>query len=269
MDIATLGGILLALVSLILAFTGEGGALSALLQPTAALIVFGGTIGATAASVSLRQLTGVGKSLRIAFFNKPLDPLSIIGNLVELATTARREGILALEEQVEAFEDEFLQKGVQLIVDGVDPELVKSMLTTELDYIEDRHAAAAKIFDMAGGFAPTMGIIGTVMGLVRVLGSLKNVDALGPQIATAFVATLYGVASANILWLPIASKLKRRNAEEILMREIMIEGVLSIQAGENPQILKQKLLAFLPPSGRAPKSARGEAGDVDGETIQA
>lgn len=269
MDIATLGGILLALVSLIVAFSGEGGALGSLVQPTAALIVFGGTIGATVASTTMRQILSVGKYLKVAFFYKGEDPLDIIESLVSLATTARREGILALEEQVESFQDEFLQKGIQSIVDGVDPELVKTMLTTELDYIEERHKAGAKVFEMAGGYAPTLGIIGTVMGLVHVLGNLKNVSALGPQIATAFTATLYGVSSANIIWLPIAYKLKRRNSEEVLTRELMIEGVLSIQAGENPQILRQKLVAFLPPKGRTAKAKASdtEAGEVDAETI--
>jgi chemotaxis protein MotA len=269
MDIASIGGILLALISLILAFIFDGGSLTALMQPTAALIVVGGTIGATLASVSLRQFMAVGKYLKIAFFPKSsAAPLVVIEQLVELASVARREGILALEERVETFHDEFLQNGIRLVVDGVDPELVKSMLETELAYVEDRHLAAAKIFDTAGGYAPTMGIIGTVMGLVHVLSSLQNVDALGPEIAVAFTATLYGVGTANIVWLPLGSKLKARNSEEVLMREIMIEGILSIQAGENPNILRQKLKAFLAPSLRQEKSVK-KAGEVDVETVEA
>jgi len=265
MDFAAFGGIVLALVSLVVAFVGEGGTLASLLEPTAALIVFGGTFGATIASSTFEQLKGVGKYLRVAFMGKAEDPLKAIDALVTLATTARREGILALEEQVESFPDEFMKKGIQLIVDGVDPELVKSMLTTEIDYLEQRHASGAKVFDTAGGFAPTMGIIGTVMGLVHVLGNLKNVDALGPQIAMAFTATLYGVSSANVLWFPIANKLKRRNFDEVLVREITIEGILSIQAGENPQILRQKLLAFLPPAARTAKKGRTGVSEPDGE----
>jgi chemotaxis protein MotA len=139
------------------------------------------------------------------------------------------------------------------------------MMETELSYIEDRHEAAAHIFEVAGGFAPTMGIIGTVMGLVHVLSNLSDVQTLGPEIATAFTATLYGVASANVLWLPIANKLKRRNQEEVLLREIMLEGVLSIQAGENPNILGQKLKAFLAPSTRSRNSAAGARKDKAGE----
>ncbi len=268
MDIATLFGLVLAIGSLILSFVTDGGSLSALAQAPAALIVFGGTIGATLTSVSLRQFMGVGKQLKIAFFQRRSNPLQLIEELAELATIARREGILALDERLEDFDDDFLRRGLQLVVDGVDPELVKSMLETELDYVEERHAAAAGLFETAGGYAPTMGIIGTVMGLVHVLGSLQNVDKLGPEIATAFTATLYGVASANILWLPIASKLRRRSAEEALLREMTLEGILSIQAGENPNILRQKLKAFLAPHQRSDKRA-DKVGEVDGETVEA
>lgn len=264
MDLATIGGVLLATVSLVLAFILEGGSIMALLQPTAALIVFGGTIGATLTTVSVRQFLGVGKYLKVAFLNKPEDRLAIINQLVELAVIARREGILALEDREEEFSNEFIRKGIQLVVDGVDPELVKSMLETELSYLEERHETAARIFESAGGFAPTMGIIGTVMGLVHVLGGLSDVGSLGPKIAVAFIATLYGVASANIFWLPIAAKLKLRNEEEILNREIMLEGILSIQAGENPNVLRQKLKAFLAPAGREDKRpVEGGEGELE------
>lgn len=268
MDIATLVGVLGAVISLILGFTLDGGSLSALVQPSSALLVFGGTLGATLVTVSLKQFLGIFKYLKIAFMGKSENPLAVIEQLVQLATVARREGILALEEKVDEFPDPFLKTGVQLIVDGVDPELVKSMLETELSYIESRHSKSAKIFESAGGFAPTMGIIGTVMGLVHVLGNLKDVDKLGPEIASAFTATLYGVASANIFWLPIGNKLKARSADEVLVKEIIMEGILSIQAGENPNILGQKLKAFLPPMMREAKSDN-RAGDLNVETSQA
>lgn len=269
MDIATLAGFAIAVGSLILGFTLDGGSLGALFQPTALIIIFGGTLGATMITVSLKQFMALGKYMRISMFHKPVDPLDVIEQLVELATIARREGILALDQRLDSFEDDFLRSGLQFIVDGVDPELVKSMMETELSYIEDRHEMAANIFETAGGFAPTMGIIGTVMGLVHVLGNLKDVQKLGPEIATAFTATLYGVASANVLWLPIANKLKRRNSEEILLREMMLEGVLSIQAGENPNILGQKLRAFLAPATRTRKAAGSEkAGEANVKTAQ-
>lgn len=267
MDLASGVGIILAIVSLVVGFTADGGALGALVQPTAFLIVVGGTLGATLTGTSMKEFLGIFKYVKIAFFHKRKNPLDTIDNLVNLATVARREGILALEERMDEFQDPFLKNGIQFVVDGVDPELVRSMLETELSYIEDRHRAAARILESAGGYAPTMGIIGTVMGLVHVLSDLSNVDKLGPQIATAFTATLYGVASANIIWIPLATKLKRRNEEEILEKEIVMEGILSIQAGENPNILGQKLRAFLAPSLRERKAA-AKVGEVHAETAE-
>lgn len=266
MDIATGLGVVLAVVSLIFGFTLDGGAITALVQPNAFLIVFGGTIGATIASVSLKEFLSIFKYLKIAFLHKSVNPLDTIDDLVRLASVARREGILSLEEQLENFRDPFIKSGIQLVVDGVDPELVKNMLETEISYVEERHHKAAMMFEWAGGFAPTMGIIGTVMGLVHVLSDLSDVNKLGPQIATAFTATLYGVASANVFWIPIANKLKRNDKEEVLLREIVIEGILSIQAGENPNILGQKLKAFLPPKMRERKAEK--AGEVNVETAQ-
>lgn len=245
----------------------DGGSIMSLVQVNAAILIFGGTLGATMTSVSLNQFVGMFKYLRIALFGKSEDPLLAIETLVELASVARREGILALEEQMTGFSDPFLQSGIQLVVDGVDPELVKSMLETEIMFIEERHESAAGVFETAGGYAPTMGIIGTVMGLVHVLGNLKDVNALGPQIATAFTATLYGVASANIFWLPIGNKLKKRNKAEMLLREIMVEGILSIQAGENPKILDQKLKTFLAPSARKASSKNPEMREANFETV--
>jgi chemotaxis protein MotA len=267
-DFATMLGIVLALVSLIVGFTSDGGAVMALVQPTALIIVIGGTLGATLTSIKLKEFTNIIRYLRIAFTSKSTPPLEIIDQLVQLATVARREGILALEERISDFTDPFMKSGVQFVVDGVDPELVKNMLETELSYIEERHDKAANIFDMAGGFAPTMGIIGTVMGLIHVLGDLSDVNKLGPQIATAFTATLYGVASANIFWIPVASKLKRRSADERLVGEIVMEGILSIQAGENPKILGQKLRTFLPPSERDRKATTEKVGELNAETAR-
>lgn len=268
MDFATLIGIVLAVGSLIIGFTSDGGTIMALVQLPAFIIVIGGTLGATLTSVKVAEFRKMISYLRIAFTSKKSNPLDVIDQLVQLATVARREGILALEERVADFDDPFMKSGVQFVVDGVDPELVKNMLETELMYIEERHEKAAHLFDMAGGFAPTMGIIGTVMGLVHVLGDLSDVNKLGPQIATAFTATLYGVASANVFWLPVATKLKRRSSDERLLGEIMMEGILSIQAGENPNILGQKLRTFLAPAERERKAEKERVGDVNAETAR-
>ncbi len=253
MDLTTLLGLLLGVFSLIVAFVMEGGSVGALLGLSAGIIVFGGTIGATIISFPPDQLKSVGALLRVAFFGKSTDARGTIDELAELAALARREGILSLEERVEQYEDPFFRNGVQMIVDGVDPGLVRSVLETDIQFVENRHEAGAAIFEAAGGFAPTMGIIGTVMGLIHVLGNLSNVSRLGPLIATAFIATLYGVGSANLIWLPIASKLKQRSKQELLVKELIMEGIVSIQAGENPLILRQKLAVFLAPRERAPR----------------
>jgi len=258
MDLTTVIGLVIGLVALLGGFVLEDGHLSALLSPTAALIVFGGTFAVVIVATPLEQLKQIPKTLKIAFTGKSQDPQDVIEELYELSTIARREGILALEEKVERQEDEFFRNGLRLVVDGVDPELTRSMLETELTFIQERHERGARPFEQAGGYAPTMGIIGTVMGLVHVLGSLADVDKLGPQIATAFIATLYGVASANVVYLPIANKLKSRSEQETLLRELMIEGILSIQAGENPNILKQKLKAFLAPNLRHAPAVEGD-----------
>lgn len=259
MDITTLLGLIIGVGALLGGFVGEGGHVGALFSATAGAIVFGGTFGAVAIATPMEQLKEIPKILKVAFTYKPKDPMDTITELVSLATTARREGILALEEKIETYDDEFFKNGIRLVVDGVDPDLVRSMLETELAFIESRHEKGAQPFEQAGGFAPTMGIIGTVMGLVHVLGNLADVSSLGPQIATAFIATLYGVASANVVFLPLATKLKNRTKQEVLIRELMIEGILSIQAGENPNILGQKLKAFLAPKLRDPKAEVGEA----------
>lgn len=269
MDFATIVGIFGAVAALVLGFTIDGGSLSALIQFSSMILVLGGTLGATLVTVQLKQFIRIFSYIKIAVMYKPADPLDIIEKLTTYAQIARREGVLALDERLEKINDPFLLSGLRSAVDGVDPELVRELLETELIHIEERHKVGARMFEAAGGFAPTMGIIGTVMGLVHVLGDLTNVSKLGPQIAAAFTATLYGVSSANIFWLPIANKLKLRNHEEILIREIEIEGILSIQAGENPNMINQKLRAFLAPSERQRKGKTGEESGTSKEAAQA
>ncbi|ATY83956.1 motility protein A [Kyrpidia spormannii] len=259
MDFASVFGMIAGIGALVTAFVLEGGDIYALFQGTAALIVFGGTFAATVVGLSRDQIRAIPALLKVAFFGKTKDPHRLIRDLVELAGTARKEGLLALEERIEEFEDPFMKQGIQLIVDGVDPELVRTMLETDVQFLENRHRQGVAIFESAGGYAPTMGILGTVMGLVHVLSNLSDVQSLGPLIATAFIATLYGVASANLIYFPIATKLKLRSEEEIMIRELIIEGVLSIQAGENPTLLGQKLKAFLPPKWREVEERKGDS----------
>jgi len=250
MDIATVFGFILAIVSLLAGFLWEGGHAGALLQPSAALIVFGGTIGATVFSFSPRDLMVAPQLFKLAIFNKPSDPATAIEDIVAMAEEARREGLLYLENRLPEIDDPFLKKGLQLVIDGTDPELVKNILDVEIYTIEERHHVGSSIFEMAGGYAPTMGIIGTVMGLVHVLGSISSPEGLGPAIAIAFMATLYGICSANVLWLPLATKLQNISKKEILVKQLMMEGVVSLQAGYNPILIRERLVAYLNPTAR-------------------
>lgn len=250
MDVTTIGGFLLGLISLAGGFLLEGGHLSALFQLSAAIIVFGGTIGATIISFSLKEILTVPKLLRIAFFSKQPDAAETIEMMVGFAEEARKEGLLHLEVRLNEVEDPFIRKGIQLVVDGTDPEVVKNILETEIYNAGERHRVGSAIFETAGGYAPTMGIIGTVMGLVHVLGSMEDPEQLAPAIAVAFMATLYGVGSANILWLPLAAKLNNLSEKELLIRELAMEGIISLQAGYNPVLIRERLTAYLVPSSR-------------------
>lgn len=262
MDLTTVLGILIGLGALIGGYIWDGGHLEALFVPSAALIVIGGTIGAVVVSFPMSQLKQIGKALSMAFKDSKMDPSVVIEELVDMATAARREGVLSLEQRALEHPNDFLREGLVMVVDGTDPELTRQILELEMDALEHQHEGWAKIFESAGGFAPTMGIIGTVMGLIHVLGNLSDPGALGPAIAIAFSATLYGVATANVIYLPIASKIKIRSKETISKMELMLEGILALQAGENPQLIKKKLNSFLHQENKTVEGA-GEADDEE------
>jgi len=245
--VTTIVGFIIAAGCLVLAYILDGGNISTLFRGTAALIVFGGTIGATTMCFSFQELKTVPKLIKIILFHKHPDEVALIEQIVDLSDKVRREGVLYLEKQLPQIDDDFMRKGIQLVVDGTDPELVRMIMETELYAMQERHSAGAGVFEAAGGFAPTMGIIGTVLGLVHVLGNLDSPETLGPAIALAFIATLYGIGSANILWLPIAEKLKNIGKKEDILRELMLEGILSIQSGYNPLLVRERLTAFLRP----------------------
>ncbi|TYO95536.1 flagellar motor protein [Desulfallas thermosapovorans] len=263
MDLATILGFILGLGALLVGFTLEGGHIGALVQPSAALIVFGGTIGATMFSFSPGDFKALPQLIKLAMFNKPYDPTRTIEEIVAMAEEARREGLLYLENRLPEINDPYLRKGLQLVIDGTDPELVKKILEVEIYAIEERHGVGSSIFEVAGGYAPTMGIIGTVMGLVHVLGNMSDPDSLGPAIAVAFMATLYGVGSANVLWLPLAAKLSNISKKEILLKELMMEGIISLQAGYNPILIRERLVAYLKPSARNKKGDEDEAAEEE------
>ncbi|KIL41512.1 flagellar motor protein MotA [Gordoniibacillus kamchatkensis] len=260
MDLTTVLGIVLGLASLVIGYAWDGGHITALLVPSAALIVFGGTFGATAIGFPTSVLKELPKALAIAFKQQKRDPVVVIEEIVDMATIARREGVLALEQRAQEHSNPFLRDGLMMVVDGTDPELTRQILELEMDAVEHKNDVYAKVFEAAGGFAPTMGIIGTVMGLIHVLGNLSDPSALGPAIAVAFSATLYGVASANLIYLPISNKIKFRTKETVSEMELMLEGILALQAGENPQLIKKKLTSFL-----HDKKAGQEEGAANGE----
>jgi chemotaxis protein MotA len=250
MDLATIVGLILAWASVISLVYIEGGSLGSLMNMGAGILVIGGTLGATMIGSAKEDLLDLPNVMRNAFLgkNQPLD--ATINTLVNLSRTVRKEGLLSLEKLSESISDPFFKKAIQIVVDGLDADQVRTILETDLELLEERHKRGQRFFTVMGGFSPTLGIIGTVLGLVHMLANISSPDTMGPAIAAAFIATLYGVSTANLLYLPIANKLKRQSEEERLARRVVLEGILSIQAGDNPRILEEKLLSFLPPKVR-------------------
>jgi chemotaxis protein MotA len=251
MDIATIAGLLLAFGALMVAVLIEGGKLGGFFNVSAGIIVLGGTLGAMVVCYPFKTILGMPGVLKQAFFAMEIDPLGMMKTVIQFARKARREGILVLEEDAKRLNNEFLKTGIQLVVDGTPGELVREILETQVRSMEQRHQTGEGMFSTLGGFAPTLGILGTVMGLVHMLASLDEPGKMGPAIAAAFIATLYGVGTANLIFLPIASKLKARSQAESLAYELAIEGILSLQAGDNPRVVASKMASFLPPKLRA------------------
>ncbi|HWT24630.1 MAG TPA: flagellar motor protein [Solirubrobacteraceae bacterium] len=243
-------GIVLSLVGIAMGATMEGTNVMVVLNVPAALIVLVGTLGATIAACGLPAHIRLPKLYMKAVMPEELDLVKRVTELVGYAEKARRDGLLALDEAVKDIEDPFTKKGLQLVVDGTDPDLVAAVLDAENEAMRKRHAAARNPFTQAGALAPTMGIVGTVFGLVNVMNNLNNPSSLGPLIAAAFLATLIGVGSANVVFLPVANRLKELSEEEIHFREMTLEGILAIQAGDNPRVVSEKLMAYVPPAVR-------------------
>jgi chemotaxis protein MotA len=272
MDKGTGIGLGVALVFILGAAVVEAGGISilfALINLPSAMIVFGGTIGTLLVAFPMERVTRLGKVIGVAFHQDETSERHLVSLFVQLADRARREGLLALESEAANIEDESIKKGVMLVVDGTDPELVREIMEADVAAMSERHEAMYAVLEAAGGFAPTMGIIGTVMGLVNVLSHLDKPDELGHSIATAFIATLYGVLSANVFWLPMGNRLKHRNKEEVARRTLAVEGVLAVQAGDNPRVVREKLEAFLPASLRGEEEAARGAGAEGGVAAQA
>ena len=245
MDVLSLIGIIMAFVAIIGGNYLEGGHLGALANGPAALIVLGGTVGAAMLQSPVSAFKRAMKDVVWILFPPRIDMAAGIDRVVNWSLTARKEGLLGLESVADAEPDSYSRKGLQLLVDGVEPEAIRSVL--EVDYMtrESRDIEAAKVFESMGGYAPTIGIIGAVMGLIHVMGNLADPTQLGSGIAVAFVATIYGVASANLVLLPVASKLKAIAQRQSLYREMLLEGILSIAEGENPRSIELKLQGFV------------------------
>lgn len=265
MDIGTLGGLVAGMGLIAYGIIAGGVGFMPYVDVGSIVIVFGGTFSVIFIAYPMSKVMGMSQVLKKVMSNPDDNVAEIIYRIIELANVARREGLLALEEAVTDVKDAFLRKGVTLIVDGTDPELVKSILETELSYSGARHDEGKGMFETLGAMAPAFGMIGTLIGLVAMLKNLEDPSSIGPSMAVALLTTFYGSVLANLFFIPIAKKLENRNDEELIIKEIMIEGLLSIQAGENPRIIEEKLKSFLSPKIRAAlstdESAAGEAED--------
>jgi len=259
-DPASVLGIGVALFALMVSMIMDGGNPAALIAPSSILLTFGGTIGAATAGMLMSDAKMLPKILKSALTTKVTKPDASVAVVVSFAEKARRQGLLALEDEARQIDDTFLRKGIEMAVDGADPEEIRDILELDLDAMKARHRAGAKFFADMGGFAPTMGIIGTVMGLLHVLQNLSTPATLGPMIAAAFTATLWGVMQANVFWIPISNRLKRTSEIEVRRMELLLEGILAIQAGANPRVVEQRLLSYLSPKEQeAAKASKAAA----------
>ncbi len=260
MDIASLLGILLGVAMFLVGVISNAGpsGLKAMWDTASVIITIGGSISGTLGSNKLPDFLNGLKAIKLFFKSTVQDPSEVITHIIELANTARKEGLLALEEAANGIEDDFLKKGIMLVVDGTDPELVRGILDTDLSCVEARHKKCIGVWEKWAELGPAWGMIGTLIGLILMLGALDDMASIGPNMAVALVTTLYGSLIANWLCNPIASKLSANNAVEMQIKEITVEGILSIQAGENPRVIEEKLKSFLAPSQRTGANEGGE-----------
>lgn len=252
MDIASLAGMLLGAAMFLFGVFSSGGiaGLGNMFDFASVIITLGGSISGTLASNKLSDFIEGIKSIRLIFKNEQQDPGEVIHHIIDLSNTARKEGLLALEEAANGIEDEFLRKGIMLVVDGTDPELVRGIMETDLACIEARHKKTIAVWEKWAELGPAWGMIGTLIGLILMLQDMNDPSTIGPKMAVALVTTLYGSLIANWLCNPVANKLSINNDTEMMMKEITVEGILSIQAGENPRVIEEKLKSFLAPSAR-------------------
>lgn len=260
MEPSTLIGILVGFGAIILSIIVDGGSFTSLINEAAAIMVIGGSTGALLVSYPLSAITTLPQFIMMTFQKPKVDFNQLVELFVGLADRARREGLLSLEEEVSQIDDDFMKKGIMLIVDGVDPSVVQEVLETDTDLMEERQRDGVAMLSSLGAFGPTMGMIGTVIGLIGVLSQLSDPENLGGSIAVAFTSTLYGVLLANLFWLPMATKLKTVVQTNVNGRNMITQGILSVQAGENPRIVQEKLEGYLDPKTRGQEKSDDDAG---------
>ncbi len=262
MDITTFIGIISGVFVLVVAIF-MGGGLAIFINIPSMMITIGGTFAATAINYPLTEMLRLIKVVKNAFLHKVISPVETINKLVHFAEVARKNGMLALDKELKDIADTFLREGMQLAVDGMDPELIRSVLEVEKTFLEERHTAGQGICKAMGKYAPAFGMMGTLIGLIQMLRTLDDPSQIGPGMAVALITTFYGAMMANLLFLPLAGKLETLSQKEMLYRDLTIEGILSIQAGDSPRIVEQKLRAFLAPHLRAGIKRR-RAGEGEG-----
>lgn len=248
MDIGTIVGLALASTLII---GGMGAFVGAFVSLPSLLIVLGGTMGATLVFFPLDTLRGVGGIVKNVFFARTQSTSTLIAAIIDFAGRARREGILSLQNVANESDDEFLVKGINLVVDGIEESVIDDILSNEIDFIEERHKNGADMFATMGMLSPAFGLIGTLIGLVIMLQNLEDTSAIGPAMAIALITTFYGALMANLVFIPFSGKLKVRSQQEVLQRRLTLEGILAIGAGNNPRVVEQKLNSFLAPRLRA------------------
>lgn len=264
MDLATILGLVVGMVLVIISIClGDAGiaSLEGFLDAPSVLITFGGSFCAVLASNSLSEFVEGLKSIKLVFKVYAEDTGEMIKRIIDLSNVARKEGLLSLEEAAADLDDAFLKKGILLIVDGTDPELVRAIMETELTSLEERHKGKVAFWETLGSMGPAWGMIGTLIGLINMLGNMDDPGALGPAMSVALLTTMYGSMLANWLCAPVANKMKANNGKEVMVKQIMIEGLLSIQAGENPRVIEEKLKSFVAPKDR---EGADEGGDLNG-----
>lgn len=245
MDIASIGGIIVAILGILTGMMIEGGSVSQITQPTAALIVIGGTTGAVLLQFPLKIVLAALRQMLKIFFSGKEDNEEVLKQLVQFANKARKSGIVSLDQDLNSVEDPFFRQALMLAIDGMEPSEVRKIMQMELDNKSEMEEKIPQVFEAAGGYSPTVGIIGAVLGLIQVMQHLDNITEVGRGIAVAFVATIYGVGLANLICLPAAGKLKIRHREEQMVKEMILEGVISILEGMNPRMMETKLRTFL------------------------